>query len=145
MLKSLYVSTYISVSVTGLVAALVMLAGAGLGSPWLGTALACAGPVAFFAGLRAADRTHLTDLHAVLAAGVVGTLVAVVQGGLFRAAYSARGGGRDRGTPRLRALVLAVQGVRERRAARGGVLPAFALVEDGRAVASAALVEKPAL
>jgi hypothetical protein len=82
MLKSLYVSAYITASVTGLVAALAMLARHGLESPWLGTALACAAPAAFFATVFALPIARTSpNLHAVLAAGVVGTLITVVRGG----------------------------------------------------------------
>lgn len=154
MLKSLYVSTYITASVTGLATALVMLARAGTGSPWPGTgapwmgaALACAAPVAFFASVFARPIARTSpNLHAVLGAGVVGTVLALVLDG-----------GRV-GTPTLVAGGVGVVGtllyvywysrfgepsaatVRE-----GARLPAFTLVEHGCEVATRDLVGKPAL
>src|SRR5204862_276287 len=81
-LKSLYVSAYISASATGLVAALVMLRYAGALSPWLGAALACAAPVAFFATVFARPIARTSpNLHAVLGTGVAGTLVSFALGG----------------------------------------------------------------
>jgi peroxiredoxin len=147
MLKSLYVSAYITASVAGLGLALVMLAQRGLGSPWLGAALACAAPVAFFATVFTLPIARTSpNLHAVLAAGVVGTLLTLVRaGGLFA-------------PPTLLAAAVGIAGtlgyVRwysrfgapANEALRAGRdLPSFTLVEQGREVASAALVDKPAL
>lgn len=146
-LKSLYVSAYITASLAGLALALVMLATHGLGTPWLGAALACAAPVAFFATVFALPIARTSpNLHGVLAAGVVGTLVAFWQGGGSVT------------TPVVLAAAVGVGGtlayvywysrfgppandvLRE-----GAVLPAFPVVEDGREVSSAALLAKPAL
>ncbi len=146
-LKSLYVSAYISGSLTGLVTALVMVARGGLASPWLGTALACAAPVAFFATVFALPIARTSpNLHAVLAAGVVGTLLCLVQGAGPVA------------TPTLVAAVVGIVGtlVYVRWYSRfgapandalreGAELPRFTLVEHGRDVGSASLVAKPAL
>jgi peroxiredoxin len=146
-MKSLYVSAYITASVTGLAAALVMIARAGAASPWIGTALACAGPVAFFATVFTLPIARTSpNLHAVLGAGVVGTLVSLVlAGGAI-------------GTPTAIAATVGIGGtllyvywysrfapagaspLRE-----GAVLPAFPLVEHGREIASADLVARPAL
>lgn len=147
-MKSLYVSAYITASVTGLGAALVMLARSGVASPWLGTALACAGPVAFFATVFTLPIARTSpNLHAVLGAGVVGTLVSVVlAGGAL-------------GMPTAIAATVGIGGtllyvywysrfapasasapLRE-----GAVLPAFPLVEHGRDVQSTDLVGRPAL
>jgi peroxiredoxin len=145
-MKSLYVSAYISGSLTGLVVALVMTSRAGLASPWLGTALACAAPVLFFVTVFTLPIARTSpNLHAVLGAGVVGTLLSLVlAGGTL-------------GVPTLVAATVGIGGtllyvywysrfappsgaLRE-----GAVLPAFPLVEQGHEVASAALVERPAL
>lgn len=147
MLKSLYVSGYITASLAGLVAALLRIAGDGIASPWLGTALACAGPVAFFATVFALPIARTSpDLHAVLAAGVVGTALSLWSSG---------------GVPTLAAAVAAAVGVAgtlgyvhwysrfgapaNEALREGAELPAFPLVENGRDVTSAALVDTPAL
>ena len=147
VLKSLFVSAYISASVAGLAIALCMLTRAGLLSPWLGAALACAAPVAFFATVFALPIARTSpNLHAVLGAGIAGTLLSVVLGGGLAPA------------PTLMAGTIGVVGtllyvywysrftVPDDAALRAGaMLPAFTLVEDGREVASGALLEKPAL
>ncbi len=146
-MKSLYVSAYISASVTGLVAALVMTAGEGLGSPWLGTALACAAPVAFFATVFTLPIARTSpNLHAVLGAGVVGTLASLVLAGGALGWPTAIAGGVGIGGTLLyvywysRFPHPAASVLRE-----GATLPAFPLVEHGRDVASADLVARPAL
>jgi peroxiredoxin len=146
-LKSLYVSAYISGAVTGLVVALARVAQDGLGSPWLGAALACAAPAAFFATVFALPIARTSpNLHAVLAAGIVGTLLCLVQGAGVVAA------------PTVVASAVGVVGTLlyvywySRFGAPGNTalrvdaaLPPFALVEHGREIASAALVERPGL
>lgn len=147
MLKSLYVSTYITASLLGLAAALRAVATAGSGSPWLGTALACAGPVAFFATVFALPIARTSpNLHPVLVAGIAGTLLALWQSG---------------GAPTAAVAVAAIVGVAgtlgyvhwySRFGApandalrEGAELPGFPVLEDGREIASTALVDKPAL
>lgn len=147
LLKSLYVSAYITASVAGLVYALVRLAGDGLASPWLGAAIACAGPVGFFATVFALPIARTSrELHVVLAAGVVGTLLALWQGG---------------GAPTPAVLVAATVGVagtlgyvhwysRFGAPANGALregapLPTFPVLEHGCELASRDLVAKPAL
>ena len=146
-MKSLYVSAYISASVTGLAVAIVMTSRQGLASPWLGAALACAAPVLFFATVFTLPIARTSpNLHAVLGAGIVGTLVSLVlAGGVL-------------GTPTAIAAMVGIVGTllyvywysRFAPAAasplrEGAVLPAFPLVEHGRDVASADLVDRPAL
>ena len=146
-LKSLYVSAYISGSVTGLVVALAMVAEDGLGSPWLGTALACAAPAAFFATVFALPIARTSpNLHVVLAAGAAGTLLCLARGAGIAA------------PPTLVAAAVGVVGTLlyvywysrfgapgNDALGEGAALPAFALVEHGREVASAALLDRPAL
>lgn len=146
LLKSLFVSAYIGGAATGLVVALALAARDGIASPWLGTALACGGIVAFFASAFAVPRPRTApNLPWVFAATIAGTLLALVSAGTVASAavvsaatavvatvlyvswYSRF---RDAADPVLRA---------------GAVLPAFTLREGGRTVASAALVAKPAL
>lgn len=145
-MKSLYVSAYITASVTGLAVAILMTARHGLASPWVGTALACAGPVAFFATVFTLPIARTSpNLHAVLGAGVVGTIVSLVLGG-------------GAGTPSAIAATVGIGGTLlyvywYSRFARptapvlreGATLPAFPLVEHGRDVQSADLVARPAL
>jgi peroxiredoxin len=146
-LKSLYVSAYISGSVAGLVVALVAIARATEEpSPWFGTALACGAPTAFFARVFAFPTARTSrNLHLVLAAGVVGTAVSAALAGVLA-------------MPTLAAASVGVIGTLgyvywySRFAAPasetlrpGATLPPFTLVEQGRSVDSAALLDKPAL
>src|SRR5436853_5616744 len=145
-LKSLYVSAYISASVTGLVVALVMMARAGATSPWLGAALACAAPVAFFATVFALPIARTSpNLPAVLGAGIAGTLVSLVLGGRLGPPTLLASGVGIGGTLLYvywysRFTVPADPVLRE-----GAPLPTFTLVEGGREVASRELLAKPAL
>jgi len=147
MLKSLYVSTYITAALSGLVAALLMTMRRGLPSPWLGAALACAAPVAFFATVFTLPIARTSpNLHAVLGAGIVGTLLSVVLDG-----------GRL-GAPTLLAATVGIGGTllyvywysrfavpADSVLRAGAALPPFALVEDGREIPSRDLLAKPAL
>lgn len=147
MLKSLYISTYISASAAGLVAALVMLSAQGLASPWLGTAVACAAPVLFFATVFALPIARTSpNLNVVLATGVAGTALSAWLAGQFVS------------TPTLVAAAVGVAGTlvyvhwysrfgapANSALTPGLCLPAFPLVEKGREVASASLLGKPAL
>ncbi len=146
-LKSIFIGIYITAAVGGLVTAVVMMSRAGAVTAWLGTALACAGPVLFFAGAYVLPRARTSpNLHGVLAAGGLGTVLSVALGGsvaspatLLAAAvgilgtllyvywYSRFGDGGE--------AVLQV----------GAQLPAFAVVEHGRSVPSSELVGTPAL
>jgi len=147
VLKSVYVSAYLTASLTGLVASLIMMTRAGLTSPWLGALLACAAPVLFFATVFALPIARTSpNLHAVLGAGVAGTLLSLALGGGPWAAPTLLAGGvgilgtllyvywYSRFAPPANPVVRA-----------GAVLPPFALVEDGREVASAELLDRPAL
>lgn len=145
-LKSLFVSAYITAAVVGFALAVVMTARAGLGSPWLGTMLACAAPLGFFAAVYAFPiaRTSPT-LHPVLAAGVIGTLACLVLGGGLTSPTLLGAGVGVVGT-----LVYVhwysrfgapANGVLQ----EGRMLPELRLVEHGREVATPALVAQPAL
>lgn len=81
MIKSLYVSAFIAAGVGGLVVSLMRVADAGLASPWLGTALACLGPVGFFARAYAAPIARTSaNMPLMLITGAAGTVLAVVLG-----------------------------------------------------------------
>lgn len=147
VLKSLYVSAYIAGAATGLAAALVMMSRAGAGSPWLGAALACAAPIAFFATVFTLPIARTSpNLHAVLGAGIVGTLLAfVLDGGRIGAPTLLAAGVGVGGTLLYvywysRFAVPADSPLQE-----GAALPAFTLVEHGRDVASRDLLGKAAL
>jgi len=146
-LKSLFVSAYITASLVGLGFGLVMVAANGIGSPWLGTVLACAAPVGFFATVYALPIARTSpNLPAVLAAGVVGTLLALVQGGEFFAAPTLVAAGVGIGGTLLYVRWYSRFAAPTNAALREGAdLPGFTLVEDGREVSSAALVDRPAL
>ncbi len=147
MLKSLYISAYISSAAAGLVFSLAKLAGEGTASPWLGTAIACAGPVLFFAAVFTLPIARTSpNLNPVLGAGVIGSTVSVALAGAVLAlpVVIAAGVGiagtlvyvhwySHYGAPGNDAL-----GV-------GKSLPDFALVEEGREVASRELTSQPAL
>jgi peroxiredoxin len=124
-----------------------MMARAGLGSPWLGAALSCAGPVGFFAAVFARPTARTSpNLHAVLGAGIAGTILALVLDG-----------GRV-GAPALLAAGVGVVGTllyvywysrfgdaSATTLAEGAKLPTFTLVEHGREVTSRDLLGKPGL
>jgi peroxiredoxin len=147
MLKSLYISAYISSAASGLLWSLFVMASEGATSPWLGTAISCAGPVLFFATVFTLPIARTSpDLHAVLAAGVAGTLVAAVLAGsplalpVFVAAAVGVAGTlvyvrwySRYGAPSNDALAV------------GKTLPDFPLLEEGREVASRDLAGRPAL
>jgi peroxiredoxin len=147
MLKSLYISAYISSAVTGLAFALVCVAGDGIGSPWLGTAVACAGPVLFFAAVFTLPIARTSpNLNAVLGAGVVGSALAAA---LADAPLS---------LPVLVAATVGIAGTlvyvhwyshygapANDALAVGKTLPDFPLVEEGRELTSAVLARQPAL
>ena len=81
MLKSLYISAFIAAGVGGLVVSLLRVVQEGMTSPWLGTALACLGPVGFFARAYAAPIAR-TSAHMplMLITGAAGTVLAAVLG-----------------------------------------------------------------
>jgi peroxiredoxin len=147
VLKSLYVSTYITASATGLVAALVMMTRTGVASPWLGAALACAGPVAFFASVFARPTARTSpNLPAVLGAGLAGTAVAVMlDGGSFGAPALVAAGVGVLGTLLYVYWYSRFGAPSAATLAEGAALPAFTLVERGREVASRELLGKPGL
>lgn len=147
ILKSVYISTYITASISGLMTALLRVAGEGWTSAWLGTAVACAAPVLFFATVFTLPIARTSpNLHAVLGAGIAGTALSVLLGGslLSAATVVAAGVGivgtlvyvhwYSRFAPPTVAVLLA-----------GKVLPDFPLVEHGKEVASATLLDRPAL
>lgn len=82
MLKSLYISAYILVSLVGLVVSVVQIVNQGMGSAWLGAAIACAGPVLFFVRAYALPIPRTSAyMPLILVAGIVGTVLAVVLAG----------------------------------------------------------------
>jgi peroxiredoxin len=147
MLKSLYISAYISGAVSGLVWSLFQVASDGIGSPWLGTAIACAGPALFFATVFALPIARTSpNLNVVLGAGVVGSAVAATLAGALAA------------VPVVVALAVGVAGTLgyvhwyscygapgNDALAVGKTLPDFPLVEEGREVSRAELTRQPAL
>lgn len=146
-LKSLYVSAYITASLGGLVLALAMLAQRGAGSPWLGTALACAAPVLFFATVFTLPIARTSpNLPVVLAAGVVGTLLALLRSGTPFATPTWLAGAVGIGGTLLYVYWYSRFGAPGNAALQeGSDLPALTLIEHGAEVASAALTDTPAL
>ncbi|MCC2656043.1 MAG: hypothetical protein K0Q76_1151 [Panacagrimonas sp.] len=81
MLKSLYVSAFIAAGVGGLVVSVLHVVDEGLTSPWIGTALACLGPVGFFARAYAAPIARTSaNMPLMLITGAAGTVLASVLG-----------------------------------------------------------------
>jgi peroxiredoxin len=117
----------------------------GLASPWLGAAIACLAPVAFFANVfRAASARTSRNLYGTLLIGVIGTVVAFVLGrGPSAAGWLAFAIGvvghllyvfwYSRFAPAGKQIV------------EGAVLPELSFVENGTTVSSALLLAKPAL
>ncbi|WP_293392288.1 redoxin domain-containing protein [Nevskia sp.] len=147
LLKSLFITGYLMAGVAGLIAALLALADSRLHSPWLGTAIACAGPTLFFSQIMLKPRARTSrNLNLLIAAGVVGAGISVALAGSLAA------------TPVLISLAVGVAGslvyvfwysrfgAAGNAALSGGAqLPDFELVEQGRRFRTAELVAKPAL
>ncbi|MFN2425551.1 MAG: redoxin domain-containing protein [Candidatus Binatia bacterium] len=147
MLKSIFISVYIGASVSGLVLAIVKMTSAGISSPWLGTAVACAGPVAFFATVFALPIARTSpNLHAVLAAGVIGVALSLVlgEGYLWPATIVAATAG-VAGTFLYVYWYSRFDAPTDTPLREGNRLPDFPLVEHGRDVESRELLLKPAL
>lgn len=143
LLKSIFVSAFITAGLLGTVYSLYQLATGGLLSPWLGTALACGAPTLLFARLFAVATPRTSEnLYLVLAGGVVGTVLAFVLGG---------------GIPAFIALAVGVianlayvfwysrfppaaTSLRE-----GQPLPDLTLAENGQPLTTAELTRTPAL
>ncbi len=151
LLKSIFVTAYSVAGVGGLIAAILALAHgpmqSPMQSPWLGTAIACAGPSLFFSHLFARPRARTSrNLNLVIAAGVFGTALALFFGGAQALA------------PVLIALLVGVGGslayvfwysrfgAPANAVPRVGQnLPEFTLTERGNTVQAAELIAKPAL
>lgn len=145
-LKSLFISVYISGAVTGLVAAVVLVARGGVGSPWLGAAVACAGVVVFFASAFAFPRPRTApNLPWVFAAAGVGTVLALGLAGTAASPAVATAAAVIPATALYVAWYSRFSDAPDPVLREGGRLPAFTLRENGRTVASADLVAKPAL
>lgn len=147
ILKSIFVSAFISAGLAGLVVSLVKLSDAGLDSPWLGAALACASPVAFFARAYAKPFARTSrNLHLMLIVGVVGTILSAVLGSSLVSAASMLAAGvgilgvllfiywYSRFSPPERTVLKA-----------GAMLPDFELREGNGTVRSTELMKNPAL
>lgn len=147
MLKSIYVSLYMTAGFIGLIVALIGLSQNGLQSAWLGAAIACAGPSIFFPQIMLMPRARTSpNLYAVIAAGVVGTLLS-----LFLAGFAIT-------LPVLVAAVVGIvgslvyvfwyshYGAPASGAVREGIqLPEMEFTENGTPLKSSELVTKPAL
>jgi peroxiredoxin len=147
LLKSLFISAFISVSAASLAWAALSVLHDGLSSPWLGTALATCVPNLFFLNLlrRRTPRTSRNLLPMTLA-GALGTAVSTLLAGTVlhpAVAVSALVG--------LVAVNFYVYGY-SRFAARvdsplrkGAALPSFSLWDNGVQVSSSVLAAQPAL
>lgn len=147
LLKSIFISAYLAAAVAGLIKAILVMSGSGLSSPWLGTAIACAGPAIFFTQIMLMPRARTSrNLIVVIAAGLVGTVLSVVLGGsiaapavLIAAAVGVLGSlayvfwYSRFGAPSNAAL------------SEGATLPDFELSESGKRFRTSELVAKPAL
>lgn len=147
LLKSIFISAYLAAAVAGLIKAVLEMSAAGLSSPWLGTAIACAAPAIFFGQIMLMPRARTSrNLGVVIAAGFGGTALSVMLGGavdapsvLIAASVGAVGSlvyvfwYSRFGAPTNAALSV------------GERLPDFELSENGKRLGTAELVGKPAL
>lgn len=147
MLKSLYVSAFIGASVAGLAASLYRVFADGVVSPWLGAAIACAGPVGFFARAYAVPMVRTSpNMPLMLIVGAAGTVVAAMLGAalitpavLVAASVGLLGSALylfwySRFAPAEATVLRARE-----------PLPAFDLIENGQSVSSASLTAGPVL
>jgi peroxiredoxin len=147
LIKSMFITGYLMAGMAGLFTALWMLGHGSLLSPWLGVAIACAGPTVFFSHIMLKPRARTSrNLNLVIGAGAVGSgvaaafaptlidmpvLIAVAVGIVGSLAYVfwySRFG-----APLNAAL------------SEGSVLPGFTLIERGQTLQAKDLASKPAL
>ena len=147
LLKSLFVTVYIMAGMGGFIAAMMMLGNDGWTSPWLGAALACAGPTLFFSQLMLMPRARTSaNLKLLIAVGVIGTLLSLTLPGAISIAAV------------LTTTVVGVIGslayvfwysrfgaAGNAALSEGRTLPEFTLSENGKTLRTAELVQKPAL
>lgn len=144
--KSIFVSIFLAASAVGFLVSLVQLLQAGIESAWLGTAIACAGPALFFTRVFAFPPARTSrNLYPMLMAGIVGTALAGLIGGVGGVAFwLAFGVGvvgclgyvfwYSRFAPPTGSVL------RE-----GTTLPDFQLQENGQTISREALTAQPAL
>lgn len=147
MLKSIYVSAFITMGVVGLVFSGVQIAHAGLASPWLGTAIACAGPVLFFVRAYTLPIARTSaNMPLILVAGVIGTGIAIYLGSALLSAPALVAAGVGIAGSLLYIFWYSRFAPAEKVVLSTGVmLPAFELTEDGKRISSTQLTAKPAL
>ncbi len=147
LLKSLFVTVYIMAGMGGFIAAMMMLGNDGWTSPWLGAALACAGPTLFFSQLMLMPRARTSaNLKLLIAVGVIGTVLSLTLPGAMSIAAV------------LTATIVGVIGslayvfwysrfgaAGNAALSEGRTLPEFTLSENGKTLRTAELVQKPAL
>ena len=147
LLKSIFVSAYLTAAMAGLILAILKMSSGGPLSPWLGTAIACAAPAIFFGQIMLMPRARTSrNLGVVIAAGFVGTALGVMLGGtvaappvLIAASVGAVGSllyvfwYSRFDAPSNAALSV------------GEHLPDFELSENGKRLSTSELVGKPAL
>ena len=147
LLKSLFVTGFITAGMAGLITALMELWHNGLQSPWLGTAIACAAPVGFFTQIILMPRARTSrNLGVVIGAGVVGAVVSATMAGSVLAPSVVVA--TCVGVAGSLAYVFWYSrfGAPSNAALReGSVLPDFELIEKGRQFRSSELVGTPAL
>ncbi|MGQ0529213.1 MAG: redoxin domain-containing protein [Panacagrimonas sp.] len=147
LLKSMFVSVYIAAAMAGLITSIVFMVEGGWHSPWLGSAIACAGPAVFFSQLMLMPRARTSrHLGVVIATGVIGTVLSLVLAGSIAAPalWLAAGVGV------IGSLVYVFWYSRFGAASnavlsRGARLPEFELTEAGRRLRTSELVVRPAL
>ncbi|GAC1620381.1 MAG: hypothetical protein NVS9B10_02050 [Nevskia sp.] len=146
-MKSLFITGYSIAGMGGFLAALWILAHVGLKSPWLGTAIACAGPTLFFSNIMLRPRARTSrNLYLIVGAGAVGSGVAAAFADTVLA------------SPVLIAAGVGIVGSLayvfwysrfgaplNATLSEGAMLADFTLTEQGRTLRSADLVSKPAL
>ena len=147
LLKSLFVTAYIMAGIGGLIVALMMLGDDGWTSPWLGAAIACAGPTIFFSQLMLMPRARTSaNLAVIIIAGVIGTVLSLALPGTASTAALLIAGGVGIGGSLGYVFWYSRFGAAGNAAlTEGRALPAFTLSENGKPLNSAELVQTPAL
>jgi len=147
LLKSLFITLYIVAGLGGLIAALMMIGNVGLLSPWLGTALACAGPTVFFSQIMLMPRARTSaNLNLVIAAGAVGTGLSLVLPGTTSIAAVVTAAGVGLVGSLAYVFWYSRFGAAGNAAlTEGAKLPDFTLIEHGKSFRMAELTTKPAL
>lgn len=147
LLKSLFITVYIMAGVGGLIVALMMVGNDGWTTPWLGVAIACAGPTIFFSQIMLMPRARTSaNLVMIIVAGMIGTVLSLtLPGPASTAAMLTAAGVGIVGSLAYVFWYSRFGAAGNAALTEGSTLPTFTLSENGRPLSSAELVQQPAL